>query len=217
MWPSENLASRLYDLANFGLIASLVVGVISTGIVVWMGNVKEAYSRRDLAQTREKTEKLEGENLTFRGQVAKLEIEAADAKTRELAAEKELLKLKNPRSLSSEAIAILRKGPHGKAIIQCLVDVPETKMFAGNLYGTLFNAGWDMSGSQTVVPVKSFNVDVALSDVFVLGRTINGIDDPTTPIGALFRALKKDGYKPGAMLIPSAKDDTLIILVSHRP
>ena len=49
MWPSEDLASRLYDLANWGLVIGLVIGVVSTAVVVWMGNVKEAYLRRQVA------------------------------------------------------------------------------------------------------------------------------------------------------------------------
>jgi hypothetical protein len=51
MWPSDETASRLYDLANGGLIVGLVLGVISTGLVVWMGNVKETYLRSRLADT----------------------------------------------------------------------------------------------------------------------------------------------------------------------
>jgi hypothetical protein len=54
MWPSEELASRLYDLANWGLIAGLVLGVGSTVFLVWMGNVKEEYLRRGLAATTER-------------------------------------------------------------------------------------------------------------------------------------------------------------------
>ena len=49
MWPPEELASRLYDLANWGLVVGLVVGVVSTVLIVWMGNVKEAYLRKDVA------------------------------------------------------------------------------------------------------------------------------------------------------------------------
>lgn len=149
----------------------------------------------------------------------KLGIELADAKKRQADAELKLEKLKNPRSLSAEAISILRRGAHGKAVIQCLVDVTETKMFASNLYGALLSAGWDMSPAPGVVPVNTFNVDVGFSDIFVLGRTIEGADsdDPSTPVGAFFKALKKDGYKPGAMLNASVSDDMLIILVSHRP
>jgi hypothetical protein len=51
MWPSEELASRLYDLANTGLIAGLVIGVVSTIFLVWMGNAKESHLQKRLADT----------------------------------------------------------------------------------------------------------------------------------------------------------------------
>ena len=51
MWPSEELASRLYNMANVGLIVGLVLGVICTALVVWMGNVKEAYLQKEIADT----------------------------------------------------------------------------------------------------------------------------------------------------------------------
>lgn len=51
MWPSEELASRLYDLANWGLIAGLVIGVVSTIFLVWMGNAKESHLQKRLADT----------------------------------------------------------------------------------------------------------------------------------------------------------------------
>jgi hypothetical protein len=67
MWPSEYWASRLYDLANLFLIAALIVGVVSTGLVVWMGNIKEGYLRRDLAiangHAAEAIQKAEAEHL----------------------------------------------------------------------------------------------------------------------------------------------------------
>jgi hypothetical protein len=51
MWPSEAIASLTFNVANIALIVSLVTGVIATCVVVWMGNVKEEYLRRSLADT----------------------------------------------------------------------------------------------------------------------------------------------------------------------
>jgi hypothetical protein len=51
MWPSEDWASKIYDVANWFLIGALIIGAASTVLVVWMGNVKEAYLRRELAIT----------------------------------------------------------------------------------------------------------------------------------------------------------------------
>jgi hypothetical protein len=50
MWPSAGTASWLYDLANIGLIIGLVVGVVSTVVLVWMGKVKEDYLNRAIAK-----------------------------------------------------------------------------------------------------------------------------------------------------------------------
>lgn len=58
MWPSEATATLTYDVANFALIASLVLGVAATVLVVWMGDVKESYLRRSLAQANLETERL---------------------------------------------------------------------------------------------------------------------------------------------------------------
>jgi hypothetical protein len=73
MWPSEEWASKLFDLANLALILSLVVGVISTALLVRMGNVKEAYGKirqgnfdLELSKQKERT--------------AGAEVEAAEAK-----------------------------------------------------------------------------------------------------------------------------------------
>ena len=43
VWPSFETAARLQDAANIALIGALVIGVIATALVVWMGNVKEDY------------------------------------------------------------------------------------------------------------------------------------------------------------------------------
>lgn len=50
MWPSSEIAICLYKAANISLIVALGIGVIATGLVVWMGSVKEGYLRRDLAE-----------------------------------------------------------------------------------------------------------------------------------------------------------------------
>ncbi len=65
MWPSLETAVWLYDKANIFLIAALAFGVATTGLVVWMGHVKEEYLRRDLAATNARAEeaRLEAERI----------------------------------------------------------------------------------------------------------------------------------------------------------
>jgi len=50
MWLSSETSSSIYDLANWTLIAALAVGAVSTGLVVWTGKAKEAYSRLEVAR-----------------------------------------------------------------------------------------------------------------------------------------------------------------------
>ncbi len=58
MWLSEATASLIANTANIALIASLVVGVLATFLVVWMGNVKEGYSKREIAIAHERAAEL---------------------------------------------------------------------------------------------------------------------------------------------------------------
>lgn len=104
MWPSENWASKIYNAANVGLIVGLVVGVISTVLVVWMGKVKETYSKRELANTGLKASAaddhaatVEASNIQLRadlsteiGKVALLQKDASDAKSAQQRVEKDL-------------------------------------------------------------------------------------------------------------------------------
>jgi hypothetical protein len=47
--PSEELASRVYDLANSALIVGLVIGLVATGLIVWMGKSKDSYLTKRIA------------------------------------------------------------------------------------------------------------------------------------------------------------------------
>lgn len=79
MWPSAETASRLYELANIGLIIGLVVGVVSTVLVVWMGNVKEGYLNRALTDSRERTASLEKQSGESKMAIAKANADAAQS------------------------------------------------------------------------------------------------------------------------------------------
>ena len=79
MWPSLKAAVWLYDLANIGLIIGLVVGVVSTVLLVWMGNVKEEYLNRELAVSRERTATLEKQSGESQTAIAKANADAAQS------------------------------------------------------------------------------------------------------------------------------------------
>lgn len=68
--PSEDTTARLYNWGNIGLIFSLVLGVVSTGLVVWMGNIKEAYSQAELKNTEERTAKADLKRVELQNRIA---------------------------------------------------------------------------------------------------------------------------------------------------
>ena len=74
MWPSEAIAARLYDVANIALIVVLIGGVIATSLVIWMGNVKEGYLKKHLADTQLETARLQQANLELQKNVRGREI-----------------------------------------------------------------------------------------------------------------------------------------------
>ena len=125
MWPSEATASRLYDIANIALIAALVVGVIATVLVVWMGNVKEGYLRRALAD---------------------LGVEAGKANKEAAEAKLALERYKAPRILSAEQMATLsmRLKPFGKVAFDVATEQSnETASLLAQICEALEGAGWD--------------------------------------------------------------------------
>jgi hypothetical protein len=77
MWPSPEVAAWLYDWANIGLIIGLVLGAVSTVLIVWMGNVKEEYLNLELSRSRERTASLEKQSDESRTAIAKANADAA--------------------------------------------------------------------------------------------------------------------------------------------
>jgi len=83
MWPSEELAARVYDWANTALIVGLVIGLVATLLIVWMGKSKDSYlqnriasanARAELARERAGELSLETEKLRLKADEAELEL-----------------------------------------------------------------------------------------------------------------------------------------------
>jgi hypothetical protein len=90
MWPSLSAANQIADWANIFFIGSLVVGVVSTILIVWMANVKEGYWERARQESDERIAK-----LTTDGDLARKE--TAQAKL-------ELQQIRFPRRLDSDKL-----------------------------------------------------------------------------------------------------------------
>jgi hypothetical protein len=149
MWPSENWASTLYNWANVGLIAGLIIGAVSTIMLVWMGNVKEGYLKQELVQTGLQTAKLEHDNLLMAGTVANLQETASKQQERAAKAEKDLLEIRKQvasRRLTGEqktALAkFLEKAPNKVAIVSALLD-SESADFADDFDSAFKLAHWE--------------------------------------------------------------------------
>jgi hypothetical protein len=143
MWPSLSIslpmANKIADAANWFLIGSLIVGVVSTFTIVLMSGIKEGYWEAD---RRASAEKIAG--LTT--QSDQLRKETAEANARAAEAQLELEKLKTPRTLGptrQEVVAnSLRRfaGQRYRAAISQGAD--DGVAFWESLYTTLERAGW---------------------------------------------------------------------------
>jgi len=108
MWPSPETAARLYNLANLGLIIGLVVAVVSTILVVWMGNVKEGHLARALADSRERTASLEKQSSESMTAIAKANADAAQSLATAKQAEANLA---DAKSFTSALVSTTSTGP----------------------------------------------------------------------------------------------------------
>jgi hypothetical protein len=201
MWPSFDTASRAFDIANFAFIASLVVGVVATVTLVWMGNVKEAYLRRDVASTNERAAKLEKEAATL-----KLELVRTSRQV-------------GPRMLDWETFEKRLSGkPRARVEILYDRDAPDGQIFATFIGNALERAGWPVDHPQPI-PQTTKDASPLLPKNFAVGGQSWGVtvvtplgersalDSPDKPAGVLARALLAS-VPDGALTFGANKDVT---------
>jgi len=217
MWPSEELASRIYDWANWGLVVGLVIGIIATVLVVWMGNVKETYLQRHLSETNEQSQKLEESNLTLAGNVAILQKDASEQQERAATAEKDLLELREKikdRHLSdkqkTDLIAALKAGPKGSLILECLGGPPEICSFADEISHVLTSAGWT---------IKEFRRGVLMIGGTVTGFSVKvrSVEKQPQRAGFLQKTLVNAGLPTQGELMPGMAEDDVILIIGNKP
>lgn len=185
MWPSAETASWLYNLANIGLVIGLIVGVVSTILLVWMGNIKEGYLNRTLADSRERTEE---------ARAASAEANARAAEANRIAEGERLARVKieeklAPRSITPEQIAGLsrRLKPYAGIAIDILQigESPEITHFRSLIEIPLRAAGLHPL-SSTAVGSGSF---IGLS----VGVLADANSSEKTAATALLSALNAEG------------------------
>jgi hypothetical protein len=153
MWPSLPTANHIADWANIFFIGGLVVGVVSTVLIVWMANVKEGYwelARQDsderIAQLNKGAARLSAEAESAKGEIAKANQGAAEANARALEAKLALEKYKQPRLLSERQISTisekLKPFAGTKFDAAVIPGDPEAFTFLAYIAATLEMAGW---------------------------------------------------------------------------
>lgn len=170
-------------MANWGLIIGLILGVISTVLLVWMGNVKEVYLRRELAATGERAGHAEEraanvehaniqlgidlKNATAESDRRQSELEVEQRKTAQ--AQKETAEAQLRLKRYAEAIAV-REGPRRlntdqflselrgkpKAVVRIWYkfDDGEAYDLAEQIYRALRKANWIVS-EPTPIPADA--------------------------------------------------------------
>jgi hypothetical protein len=167
MWPSFETASSIFDWANWFLLGALAIGVVSTGLVIWMGNIKEGYLRSDLSEAR-----LDATHAVL--QITILSKEIADANERAATAEQRaaeatlaLAQFKSARSLSPEQQ-------------QRIAD--KLKPFAG----TIFDAGiGPMGDPEPLYLLRSISAALSLAGWQFIAWTGEGLTLTEAPMPAI--------------------------------
>lgn len=203
MWPSFAIASRLYDVANFAFIASLVIGVAATVLLVWMGNVKEGYLRRDVALA-----------------IAR----AADANERAAKAALQLAKLKAPRKLTTEQQtqigAAVKKFAGQKFSGMVVQSSPDAHPLWSIIAKVLTDSGWILEKPRSLAAGSPpAGIPLSPGEGVTLFVPANDVPDLAGATNALDEALRDAGLKVVEAIDsgPQSKPKTIAIEIGTKP
>jgi hypothetical protein len=155
---SESSAIWLNDLSNLFLIISLVAGVVSTGLIVWTGGIKDGYLQQQLATEHERAARLENDAAQ-----ARLELEKLKAKV-------------GPRTLDREAFQTALMGqPRAPIEILYLKDDADSLEFAQEIENDLKQASWHVV-SRAPIPTQHENsADADVPTAMSMGGQPSGV------------------------------------------
>ncbi|MGY4514410.1 hypothetical protein [Bradyrhizobium sp. USDA 3650] len=233
-WPSLETASWLFDRASFVLIGSLILGVLATGVIVWMGIVKEhhwdllrdssnekvaalglktAEANEGAAKASERVAELSVTAEQLRKDTAEANDRAAQANDRAEQAKLDLAKFKAPRLLTPEQQQIIVSELTGKLSeinVVSKADV-ESREYRRQFASLLRGAGLtvhtgSLSPMDTALLGNSNSVVIWSKD----WMGVNGFPNPSDPLySAIFKAglWGGSGLKPG--FIPDGKTESI--------
>ena len=185
MWPPLTVATRVFDVSSVIFVLSLVIGLIATISIVWMGNVKEHHWDEQRQQSQEKIAGLEAETAKANAalaiahaDIAKANSEIADAKLRAAALEQETAeaRLEQERLKGQLAWRRLTREQHDTIVAEIRlhattgelnVDYPlgdtEAATFANEIVSTLKDAGITVGGANASVFMPSPPLGIILA------------------------------------------------------
>jgi hypothetical protein len=203
MWPSLSTAETIYDLANIGLIFAAVIGVTSTIFVVWMGNKKETYLKREIAE---------------------LTKSASEANAEALKAQLALEKYKAPRILSSEQREFLiftLKLFDGQKYALSVATGSEPENLVCELDGVLQAASWHRVGPFGTLNTTTWcgKVGFNTSSGVRIRAKLGSASETLQRMGAVVSALNDDGILAVAEQDPDniPEMDVIVIMVGTKP
>jgi hypothetical protein len=202
MWPSLPVANHIADIANIFFIASLVVGVAATVVIVWMSGVKEAHWEKDRTEAAERIEGLQKDTAE------------ANARALEAGQKAELERLERvkleikiaPRRLSGiERDAFIKSlvgvpKPATIAVVSRLLD-SEGNDLADDLSVSLDAAGWHSERYR--------NWTMLLKGVFVAVFEGTTVEWNNPSISGLERALAVAGITHAQLTVEVDKSNTM--------
>lgn len=215
MWPSEEWASRIYDWSNVGLLVGLVIGVISTCLVVWMGNVKEAYFKNQIAVTKQDT-------ALANERAAKAMESATLAENKNLILESQLLTLRKQteaRRLTGEQkiklANLLSNENGGVAIVSPMAD-GEAFDFADDFDSALQAAHWQTGRIKNHITSR-FGVSLLTVEGTALPST-KKLSDALTSIGITHDVIiLKTNDSTINTIVPAFQAGYLYLVINHKP
>jgi len=209
MWPSEDWASRLSDWANIGLIFSLAAGVISTVLLVWMGNVKESYLKTHLEQFTIDLEKQKGETANAQAEVLRLQQQRLPR----------TLKFDSNESLQA-LIATLKQTRFTAEILYKKGD-GEAAWFAEQIRGLLLSAGWAVPHSAPIPEDMSANAVEKLKaqpdGVTLITKKNSDKDKPGDPEPILANLLSKSLGTVARSWDANLPDNSIRVIILQKP
>jgi len=225
MWPSEDWASKIYDIANLFLIGALIVGAASTVLVVWMGNVKESYLKRDLATTTDRAAHAEERAGKLEKDAAGLRKQAEDERTARVELESKVAWRRLNSKAQSEVASHLSRFAKEPALISYNQNDLEAVTFASDIAATLHAAKWDVPEPLAMLKLREGPVPLGTNPPLPTGVLVWCTDDEASrkAATALVEQLSTRGFDATIsadarnLLGIHATPTRVVMSVEHKP